>query len=389
MKARVIAMAAAALVLSAGASAQEPKILARFRIATDGRPIVLPVTFQGKTYAFLLDTATRNTTFDESLRDLLGEPRSTQTIPLDDGETEEINTYYAPAAKVGPIDLQQAGPALVADLQPLREITGLNIQGVLGTGLLRKYAIAIDFQKGLLDFIDPGPRIHTAWGLPRQITISRQGMPFIQGEIAGRFVVLFLIDTGFFANGSFADELFEKLQQRKIITRTATSQYLTGRGTRESVQGRVPALQIGRPEDGFDPMKHAELIFDKGGDVSILGLEWLARHHVVIDFVNSRIYLRKAPGYDAPDTSDMSGMHILRTDQGVEVTALDKGSPAEEAGLKPGDVLVKINDKPIGEYAMVDLRRLLSSGEGKQFTFIFQRDGKVWRSRPMTLRKDI
>jgi len=375
--------------LGGTALAQQPKIVARFQIATDGRPIVMPVTLQGKTYAFLLDTATRNTTLDESLRDLLGEVKSTQEIPLPDGQTEEIQIYYAPQAKAGPIDIQQAGPVLVADLSPLREITGLNIRGVLGTGLLRKYAIAIDFSKGLLDFIEPGPNIQIAWGAPRQIAVSRQGMPFIQGEIAGRFVVLFLIDTGLFSNGSLADELFDKLRQRKIITQTAVSHYLTGRGTRQSDQARIDTLMIGKPDDTFDQLKYANLIFDKGGQVSILGLEWLARHHVVLDFVNSRIYLRKGAGFDKPDTSDMSGLHMLRTDKGVEVRAVDKGSPAEAAGLKPGDVLQKINGKAIAEYSMFDLRQLLFSEAGKEFTFVFQRDGKTWQSRPVVLRKSI
>jgi S1-C subfamily serine protease len=51
--------------------------------------------------------------------------------------------------------------------------------------------------------------------------------------------------------------------------------------------------------------------------------------------------------------------HKVAVPSGVMIVSLEPGSPAERAGLKPGDVLVGLGGKPVG--SIDDLQRLLSS----------------------------
>jgi S1-C subfamily serine protease len=51
--------------------------------------------------------------------------------------------------------------------------------------------------------------------------------------------------------------------------------------------------------------------------------------------------------------------HKVTVPTGVMVVSLEPGSPAEGAGLKPGDVIVRLGDKPVA--SIDDLQRLLSS----------------------------
>ncbi len=53
--------------------------------------------------------------------------------------------------------------------------------------------------------------------------------------------------------------------------------------------------------------------------------------------------------------------HKLPVDTGVLVISVEKGSPAEEAGLEPGDVIVGFNEHPIASIA--DLHKLLLGRE--------------------------
>lgn len=74
-------------------------------------------------------------------------------------------------------------------------------------------------------------------------------------------------------------------------------------------------------------------------------------------------------------TPDLVRALSLDTDRGAVITQVQAGSPAEEAGLQPGDVVVRVNDRPVGERQ--DLRNalgLLSVGETVRLTVL--RDGE-------------
>lgn len=70
------------------------------------------------------------------------------------------------------------------------------------------------------------------------------------------------------------------------------------------------------------------------------------------------------------DSDDKEGAH-----KGAEVTNITKGSAAEKAGLKNGDIITKINDKKI--YDPNSLSEVVTSFKPKEeVTVYFKRDGK-------------
>jgi len=65
----------------------------------------------------------------------------------------------------------------------------------------------------------------------------------------------------------------------------------------------------------------------------------------------------------------------LSEDEGVLVAAVDDGSPAAQAGVKAGDVILKLAGKALRDGR--DLRRALAdAGPGEEVTLTVQRDGK-------------
>jgi serine protease Do len=74
-----------------------------------------------------------------------------------------------------------------------------------------------------------------------------------------------------------------------------------------------------------------------------------------------------------PQLADYFG---VKQGKGVLVREVEKGTPAEKAGLKAGDVIVKVNDKEIG--SVEDLRAALrsNSSEKRQVTLTIVRDRK-------------
>ncbi len=340
------------------------KLLAEFTVAKGGDPIVLPVTMQGKTYPFLLDTGANRTTFHKSLEPLLGEPKETFETETPDGKTHEMCVYYAPDATVGPLSLRSAGPVYAVDLTELRSVTGLDLDGVLGCAFLRRYAVQLDFDAGRVRFYQAaGPE--PAWGPSVPLNMLPGGVPFVVATF-GKLQTVMLVDSGYGDTGTLAQKLFDHLREEKRLQVAAIKLLIQDGKEQESFVARIDDLHLGEQD-------YKNLIFDRGQTVSMLGLEFLSRHVVTLDFPNGKLYLRLGQGFAKTDQNDMSGLHLLRRSDGIEVHSVDAGSSAERAGLRAGDVLRKINGRAVETYRLTQIRRLLRSGDGTSVHVVFRR----------------
>ena len=81
------------------------------------------------------------------------------------------------------------------------------------------------------------------------------------------------------------------------------------------------------------------------GPEAVLGLELLSRFHLHLDLGYQRMWMR-ADGPQLPFQHDLLGLFGDPTPQGLKVTHVARGSPAEKAGLMAGDLIVRINGRP-------------------------------------------
>jgi C-terminal processing protease CtpA/Prc len=66
-------------------------------------------------------------------------------------------------------------------------------------------------------------------------------------------------------------------------------------------------------------------------------------------------------------------MWLERTERGFEVVDVVAGGPAEEAGIKPGDVIVTLDGKPISAWLLPDARIRLKASEGTRIRVSLER----------------
>jgi serine protease Do len=73
-------------------------------------------------------------------------------------------------------------------------------------------------------------------------------------------------------------------------------------------------------------------------------------------------------------TPEMAKNYDLSRSSGVIIVQVEDGSPAEEAGLTPGDIIVEIDKKPVKDVATFN-RLLAGVKEGETLLFLVDRGG--------------
>ena len=152
--------------------------------------------------------------------------------------------------------------------------------GVLGMDCLRHYCIQLDFEAGKTRFLDADPMDAAQLGQAFPLTF-RWGCPFIHhSNLIGREVTNLLIDAGDNKDGALNSELFRREVRRRTL-----------RVEGDTVDGKKPE-HAWLPKCVWNGEAYTNLIVGNG-DWNVLGLRFLARHLVTLDFPKRTMYLKQ------------------------------------------------------------------------------------------------
>lgn len=345
----------------------DQKVLAEFKISKDGYPILLPVTFKGKEYLFLLDTGCSHTVFDTSFKHKLGDVKKVKRA-LTAGSRIVAELFDAPEAFLGPLNVKDCGEVACLDLKMLQSVMGRKVSGLIGMNFLKKHVVQIDFDKGTLSFLQPLQKRHSGWGNELSISYNPLGIPKITGNIYDSIKVDFLIDTGANSTGGLSSDIFDQILSEKEL-KTSEILFATASGVIRKREIRIDSLSV-------RPFEYQDLIFGEA-NWPHLGLSFLSRHTVTFDFPNSKMYLKKGKEFKKIDETDMSGLHLLRISNKTVVYSVDEGSPAQKAGIQAKDTILKVGNKDANTYDILELRRFLMSGDRHKITMTIKRGDDV------------
>jgi hypothetical protein len=341
-------------------------VIERFKLTDGGPLLIVTVRFAGKSFPFVLDTGSSNGVFDSSLAPLLGTPVGTQDLRTTDGVTR-VPVYRSPKVELGAFSLQTGEPVAVTDLRGMREGLGVEVYGLIGMDFLGRHVFRVDPDRGEVVFLrssgtDPGRRM--------AVTLENR-VPHVRIQLSGLTEPQsFLVDTGCVPGGGtglLRADTFEALVGRGRVRPidTALAGSLSGQSLRR--RGRVAEYELA----GY---RHADLIFSTSG-WNVLGLNYWSRYVVTFDFPGEAIYLKKGARFDQPDTHDLSGLTVVRAGGRTTVVAVDDKTPAAGAGIRPGDVILKVNGADAGDMTLTAVRRLLAA-KGAKVTLVLGRGGK-------------
>lgn len=273
---------------------------------------------------------------------------------------------------------------LEEDYFNLDELVGIPIDGLIGGGFFKNLIVNIDYRNNRMTLYDPSDfQIPNGYVmLPIRIKTNK---PYIDAETSlqdGTVVqVDLLIDTG--AGVPLL------LHTNSMAALKLPEHYIRGKlgmglgGYLEGFIGRINKLQIGQLEFPGVLTSFQEISSDWLDDQDrfrngILGNQLLNRFNLFFDYIHGQVYLKAYHRKQKPFNMDRSGMIIFAFGEEFNqfvIRDVIQSSPAEDADIRPEDVLVKIHGFPTHFYSLEEINAMLQKKPGKKVKLVIKREG--------------
>ena len=194
-------------------SANDRNLLAETDVASDGALLIVPVESNGHLRNYWVDTGVSNTIVP------LETVKSWKPIRMENGrgivQSEKISVFERPDAEefLGQM-LRRRVELYSMDLREISEATGVNIEGVLGMGDLKRFVIQIDFDEGKFRLLRSASEAN---GEIFPLGTER-GCPTIK-VVAGKTTFDAVVDTGASGDLFLTSQLFDLMVEKNEIKR--------------------------------------------------------------------------------------------------------------------------------------------------------------------------
>jgi hypothetical protein len=323
-----------------------------------------------KPHWFVLDTGVKyaviNLTLAKSLGLELGD-----AVPVGGAGKDTVTGYFLKNSSFALPALEGfSQPLFLAlPLDDLAATSGHEFAGVLGYEFIRQFVVEIDYIQKTVTLHEKAGYQYQGHGESLAITFNEAAHPLVRAQLIDSETPIdgtFVVDTGnnstVILNKPFVDK------QRFLQSGRPTVPWLAGRGIGGSTAGavgRIKGLKLGNllVADPVVIFSQAEGgAFTSTETQGNIGAAILEKFKVILDYDRNRIILEPNTQFAKPLEYSRSGLLLttLGDYKTIQVETIAENSPASEAGLKPGDILVAINSRPAAEFTLSQLRQLFS-----------------------------
>jgi hypothetical protein len=335
------------------------------------------------TLQFILDTGSAGISLDTSTCLRLGirmEPSDRIIKGLGSSKPVSFARHHAlrlPGLTVDSLDFH------INDYELISQVYGIQVDGIIGYSLLNKFIVTIDYDTEDIIIYSRGNYTYPKGGQLLKPSLTQ--IPLISAPLKNAVRTInnrYYFDTGAgmclllssqFVNDSSVLQGKNRRRPKKMIQTEA--QGLGGKMTMSLTT--VPEFRIGNysfrnvPTYIFDDKSNVTAYPFLGG---MVGNDLLRRFNITLNYARKEIYM--VPNSHYRDMFDYSytGLIIYLINGRVVVTDIIKGSPAEKAGFKTGDVIMAINNN-LG--ANLQLFRELLKNIGTRAVCLVQRNNEL------------
>ncbi len=346
---------------------------------------ILPLTF-------ILDTGAEHVIlFKKEISDILGfeyEKRINLMGSDLDKEVFAVISRGIPISIPGTKTVKRDLIILEDDFLNLQSMVGESIDGIIGSRFFRGLVLEIDYLKQQLILYNrerfKAPTEKDGYTKLDLEVVNYK--PYINTEIitlGGDTVdVKLLLDSG----AALPFLLFLDTHPSLILPENFIRGNL-GQGLGGELEGYLSKIQELKISDDFI-FKNIVTSFqevDVNIDSSIyknrnglIGNPILSRFHIFLDLIKESIYLKPRKNYNKRFKYDKSGLIIYAFGRALNkyyVKDVIENSPAEEAGIRKGDIIKRVGILPANFYSLSSISHKLQRKEGKKVRFTLIRNG--------------
>jgi hypothetical protein len=315
--------------------------------------------------SFILDTGAGSSCLDLDLAQKLGIQAVGKVEAKGVGGSADASFLQVDSVIVGDLVLLDQKMASIR-LSSLGRFDGMEIDGILGYDFLNRFVVGIDYQNQMLSIWEPDSFTYSGTGERIPITIEGN-TPQLTAKIDGEIEAAFRIDTG---SRSSLDLHAPFVREHEFLKKypkylEAPGGFGVG-GASKMVIGRIKSLQIGSfvissPVCGFSLAEEGAFATTKSA--GNIGGGILKRFTVIFDYTRNQMILEKSAGFESPDKYNLSGLVLMEEEGRIKVFQVIKSSPAEKAKIKEGDEILTIDQNPVSNYSLQQIRDTLNQNE--------------------------
>jgi hypothetical protein len=251
----------------------------------------------GEKLLFTVDTGCPGTILDKSLEPKLGKRLSSSLLWYSYyglKGVSRVSIYQAPNLFLGDMQLMTSDRIYTDDLRKVSE-PGRPIMGILGMDCLKHYCLQLDFEADTIRFLKPGELNTNELGKAFPLDIDEGGGVSIRADYLGMTNFSIGLDTGDFSDGALSASLSRReLKRQKPVL---TNHWAAFNG--------APYTCL--PEAQFAGQIYSNLVWHTCpltmslAKTSNIGLRFLARHLVTLNFPGRTMYLQRRSAGPLPD----------------------------------------------------------------------------------------
>lgn len=265
----------------------------------------------------------------------------------------------------------------INDYSLLTSVYGVRIDGIMGFSFLSRYIVKVDYDKNLLEIWTQGQIRYPRGGIT--LTPAINGIPVFDATVTDGNSVnsRFYFDSGaglcILMSEDFEKDSSVLVKGKKVLMTQA-----------EGIGGKKPMKLTTVKEIKIGPYRFKKVpahIFHDDYNVTsypllggLIGNDLLRRFNLIINYGEKQIHL--VPNTHFRESFDYSytGLGVYYVNGETVIEDVLEGSPADKAGLKPGDVIAGINTTVSGN---IQTYKSMLQDVGAKLKLLIIRDGKV------------
>ncbi len=314
-----------------------------------GGIVILKAQFENFTDSlnFILDSGSSGISLDSTTADYLQlEPSPTNRTIRGIAGIKNVPFLYNkklkfPGLVVDSLDFH------VNDYSILTAVYGERIDGIIGYSLLSRYIVKINYDSLELEIWSRGTIKYPKGGHLLKPTIGSLPVQNLRIRDENTFNARFLYDIGagvcLMLTRDFIIDSALLSKKRKLLTKEG-----------EGVGGKIDMHVTVIKELKLGPYRFRAVptyIFDDEYNVTsypylggLIGNDILRRFNTILNYEKKDIYLTPNSHYSDPFDYSYSGVELYFLEGNIVIGDVAKGSPAEKAGFKEGDIVISVNN---------------------------------------------